>query len=109
MTVSKKRPLEDLVNLAASFVTLQESVNSNTAFVVDTQHQGNPAIQLLDARAAQARRSAAATTIFLWLYRHRLQICLARTTAQRQQHEAALAHLRYEQECCARTAMAGEQ
>jgi hypothetical protein len=61
---------------------------------------------LLDARTTKARWTAAATTIFLWLCRHCLQIRLAQKTARRQQCEAALARLRYEQECHTRAAMA---
>jgi hypothetical protein len=48
---------------------------------------------------------AAATTIFLCLCRHRLQICLAWMTAWRQQREATLVCLQYKQECCVHAAM----
>jgi hypothetical protein len=65
--------------------------------------------RLLDACAAKARRTVATTTIFLWLCRRRLQIRLAQKTARRQQREAALARLQYEQECCTRVAMADER
>jgi hypothetical protein len=60
-------------------------------------------------RAALAQRMAAAQTIFLWLCRCRLHVRLPRQTLQRQQREAALARLRYEQDCCLRAALAEEQ
>jgi hypothetical protein len=60
-------------------------------------------------RSAQERNRAAARTIFLWLCRRRLHIRLARQTLRRQQREAALAHLRYEQDCCLCAALAEEQ
>jgi hypothetical protein len=60
-------------------------------------------------RAAQARQTAAAQVIFLWLRRRHLFARLARQTSQRLQHEAALARLQHEQECCARAALAEAQ
>jgi hypothetical protein len=57
-------------------------------------------------RAAQARQTAAAQVIFLWLRRQHLFARLACQTSQRLQHEAALARLQHEQECCARAALA---
>jgi hypothetical protein len=65
--------------------------------------------RLLAASATQSQWTAAATTIFLWLHRRRVQIRLAQMTARRQQCEAALACLRYEQECCTCTAMVEKQ
>jgi hypothetical protein len=65
--------------------------------------------QRLAERRAQAQERAAAHTIFLWLRRRRLHIQLARQTSRRQQREAALAHLRYKQDCCSRAALAKEQ
>jgi hypothetical protein len=63
-----------------------------------------------EAAAARARqeaaRQAAARTIFLWLRRCRLHIWLARQTSRCQQHEANLARLRYEDDCCARAVLA---
>ncbi len=50
-----------------------------------------------------------ARTIFLWHCRRRLHIRLARQTSRRQQYDAALAHLRYEQDCCSRTVLSEEQ
>jgi hypothetical protein len=52
---------------------------------------------------------AAAQTIFLWRCRRRLYIQLACQTLWQQQHEAALACLRYEQDCCSRAALTEEQ
>jgi hypothetical protein len=60
-------------------------------------------------RRAQARERAAARTIILWLCRRRLHIRLIHQTLRRQQREAALARLRYEQDCCRRAALAEEQ
>ncbi len=60
-------------------------------------------------RRAQAQERAAACTIFLWLCRRRLHIRLVRQTLRWQQSEAALARLRYEQDCCRRAALAQEQ
>ncbi len=48
----------------------------------------------------------AASTIFLWLCRCRLHIRLARQTSRRLQREANLTRLRYEDDCCARAALA---
>ena len=53
---------------------------------------------------ALARQQAAARTIFLWLRRRRLHIRLARQTSRCLQRVAALARLRYKDECCARVA-----
>jgi hypothetical protein len=64
---------------------------------------------LMDECAALARQMVAAQTIFLWLCRRRLHVRLAHQTLQGQQHEAALARLRYEQDCCLRMALAEEQ
>ena len=60
------------------------------------------------ARQARQQRSAA-RTIFLWLRRRRLHARLARQTSRRQLREAALARLRYEQECSERAALAETQ
>jgi hypothetical protein len=60
-------------------------------------------------RATLARQIGAAHTIFLWLCRRRLHVQLARQTLRRQQREAALARLRYEQDCCSHAALAEEQ
>ena len=60
-------------------------------------------------RAAQAQQTAAAGVIFLWLRRRHLFARLARQTSRRLQHEAALARLQHEQECCARAALAEAQ
>jgi hypothetical protein len=60
-------------------------------------------------RVAHARQMAAAQTIFLWLCCRCLKIRLAQMTARRQQRKAALARLRYEQECCTRAAMADKR
>ncbi len=59
--------------------------------------------------AAHAQQMVAARIIFLWLCRQRLHAWLARQTLQRQQHEAALACLQHEQECCTRALQAEEQ
>ncbi len=58
--------------------------------------------------AAHARQTVAARIIFLWLRRRRLHVRLACQTLRQQQREAALARLRYKQECCSRAAMADE-
>jgi hypothetical protein len=47
----------------------------------------------------QQHEFSAVRTIFLWLCRRRLHVRLARQTSRRQLREAALARLRYEQEC----------
>jgi hypothetical protein len=60
-------------------------------------------------RRAQARERAATRTILLWLHRPRLHIRLVHQTSRRQQREATLARLRYEQDCCRRAALAEEQ
>ena len=57
------------------------------------------------ARQALMHRSAA-RIIFLWLRRRRLHARLARQTSRQQFHEAALARLRYEQECSDRATLA---
>ena len=59
-------------------------------------------------RAVQARQTAAARVIFLWLRRRRLFARLARQTSRRLQHEAALARMQHEQECCASALQAVE-
>ncbi len=59
--------------------------------------------------AALSRQMGAARTIFLWLCHRRLHVRLARQTLRRQQCEAALARLRYEQDCCLRAALVEEQ
>jgi hypothetical protein len=58
---------------------------------------------------ALARQMAAAQTIFLWLCRRHLHVRLAHQTLWRQQHEAALAHLQYEQDCCSCAVLTEEQ
>ncbi len=63
------------------------------------------ACRLMAKCAALARHMAAARTIFLWLCRHRLHVGLARQTSRRQQRKAALARLRYKQDCCSRAAL----
>jgi hypothetical protein len=67
--------------------------------------------RLHNDRVAEEQRQllAAAQTIFLWLRRRRLHVRLARQTLRRQHHEAALARLRYEQECSERAAFAEKQ
>ncbi len=67
------------------------------------------ACHIMAERAALARQMAAAQTIFLWLRRRCLHVRLARQTLWRQQREAALARLRYEQDCCLRAVLAEEQ
>ena len=57
----------------------------------------------------QHRELTAARTIFLWLRQRRLHARLARQTSRRQLHEAALARLRYEQECSERATLAEKQ
>ena len=57
----------------------------------------------------QTRQMAAARVIFLWLRRHCLFARLACQTSQQLQHEAALARMQHEQECCARALQAEEQ
>jgi hypothetical protein len=52
---------------------------------------------------------AATRTIFLWLRRRRRHVRLTRQTSGRLQHEATLARLQHEQECCARTALTEAQ
>jgi hypothetical protein len=59
--------------------------------------------------SALARQMGAACTIFLWLCRCRLHVWLARQTSRQQQCKAALARLRYEQDCCSHAALAEEQ
>jgi hypothetical protein len=59
--------------------------------------------------AALAQKMAAGQTIFLWLCRRRLHAQLTHQTLQRQQREAALARLQYEQECCARATMVNKR
>ncbi len=65
--------------------------------------------RLMAKRAALARQMVAAQTIFLWLCRCHLCVWLARQTLRQQQCEAALARLRYKQDCCSRAALAEEQ
>ena len=60
------------------------------------------------ARAAQ-RNQAAARTIFLWLRRRLLLVRINHRTLRCQQHDAALVHLRYEQDCCRHAAVAQER
>jgi len=60
-------------------------------------------------RVAQARQTAAARVIFLWLRRQRLFARLARQTLRQLQREVALAHMQHEQECCAHALQAMEQ
>ena len=60
-------------------------------------------------RTTQARQTAAAGVIFLWLRRQLLITRLARKTLRRLQHEAALACLHHEQECCVLAAIAEAQ
>jgi hypothetical protein len=60
-------------------------------------------------RAALARQTAAAQVIFLWIRRRRLFTRLACQTSRRLQHEAALARLQHEQECCVCAALAEAQ
>jgi hypothetical protein len=67
------------------------------------------ACPLMAERAALAQQMATAQTIFLWLCRRCLYVRLARQTLRRQQRKAALAHLRYKQDCCLRAALAEEQ
>jgi hypothetical protein len=62
-----------------------------------------------DCVAEEGQKQAAAQTIFLWLCCRRLHIQIARQTSRRQQREATLARLRYEQECCNRAALAKEK
>ncbi len=52
---------------------------------------------------------AAACIIFLWLCRRGLHVRLARQTSRQQQCKAALARLRYKQDCCSRAALVEEQ
>ncbi len=58
--------------------------------------------------ATQARQTATARVIFLWLCRRRIFARLARQTSRRLQREAALACMQHEQECCARALQAEE-
>jgi hypothetical protein len=92
----------------------QEAVRRQRLLNEETAHpqrllDKEAACRLMAKRAALARQMAAAQTIFLWLRRCRLHIRLVRQTSRRQQHEAALAHLRYEQDCCRHAALAKEQ
>jgi len=63
----------------------------------------------LARQVRQHQELTAAHTIFLWLRRRRLHARLARQTSRRQLHEAALARMRYEQECSERAALAEKQ
>jgi len=54
-------------------------------------------------------KETACGVIFLWLRRRRLFARLAGQTSRRLQHEAALARMQHEQECCARALQAEEQ
>jgi hypothetical protein len=65
--------------------------------------------RLMAERTALAQQMAAARTIFLWPRRRRLHVRLARQTLRQQQWEAALARLRYEQDCCLCAALMEEQ
>ncbi len=67
------------------------------------------ACRLMAKRTALARQIAAAQTIFLWLCRRRLHNRLIHQTSWHQQREAALARLRYKQDCCRHAALAEEQ
>ncbi len=58
------------------------------------------------AELAAQQKQAATRTIFLWLRRRRLFVWIDHRTLRRQQREAALAHLRYEQDCCRHVAVA---
>jgi hypothetical protein len=60
-------------------------------------------------RAAHAQQTAATQIIFLWLCRWCLHAQLVCQTLWQQQRKAVLARLQYEQECCARVAMADER
>jgi hypothetical protein len=67
-------------------------------------------LKLALARKVRQQRELSATrTIFFWLRRRRLHARLARQTSRRQLREAALARLRYEQECSKRAALAEKQ
>ncbi len=92
----------------------QEAVRCQWLLDEETAHRQRlldeeAARRLMAKRAAHARQMAAARTIFLWLRRRRLHIRLVRQTSRHQQREAALARLRYEQDCCRRAALAEEQ
>ena len=63
----------------------------------------------LARQVRQQQQLSAARTIFLWLRRRRLHVRLARQTSRRQLREAALARLRYEQECSEWAALAERQ
>ena len=63
----------------------------------------------LARQVRQHQELTPARTIFLWLRQHRLHARLARQTSRRQLHEAALARLRYEQECSECAALAEKQ
>ena len=54
-------------------------------------------------------KETACGVIILWLRHHRLFSQLARQTLRRLQHEAALARMQHEQECCAHALQAEEQ
>ena len=60
------------------------------------------------ARAAQ-QNQAAARIIFLWLRRRLLLVRINHRTLRRQQRDAALARLRYKQDCCRHAAVAQER
>ncbi len=60
-------------------------------------------------RAAEARKTAAAQLIFLWLRRRRLYARLACQTSRRQQRKATLAHQLQKNKCCARALQAEKQ
>ena len=61
------------------------------------------------AEFAAQRNQAAARTIFLWRRRRLLLVWINHWTLQRQQRDATLARLRYEQDCCRHTAVAQER
>jgi hypothetical protein len=84
-------------------ISRQRLLNEETA---RCQHllDKEAACRLMAERAALARQMVAAQTIFLWLRSRRLHIRLVRQTSRRQQREATLARLRYEQDCCRRAA-----
>ncbi len=63
----------------------------------------------LAREVCQQQELSAACTIFLWLRRRRLHTRLARQTSRQQLREAALARLRYEQECSKQAALAEKQ
>jgi hypothetical protein len=108
-----KRTLDNVVESAWARYH-QATHNRQEAAAARARQEAARRQQLLDEQAARTRQEAAvararqeaacrvaARTIFLWLCRRRLHIRLARQTLRRQQHEANLARLRYEDDCCA--------